>query len=69
MSYKKKKKTFFHCFFVLVLKRAVLSRVRRVEGFLALEKNPEKKSFSFFFIDQIVIVGHYESGTELVFLL
>jgi hypothetical protein len=44
-----------------VLKTAVLSRVR-VEGwehvikrlFLALEKKPGKKSFTFFFIEQIV---------------
>jgi hypothetical protein len=38
----KKKKTFFHCFFVLVLKRAVLSLVP------PLEKNPVKNSFPFF---------------------
>jgi hypothetical protein len=39
-----------------VLKRAVLSRVRRVEGgFLSTRKKTSEKKFSFLLIEQIVI--------------
>jgi hypothetical protein len=51
----KKRTTFFHCFFVLVLKRGEGGGALVMKQlFLALEKKTGKK-YSFFFIEQIVI--------------